>query len=76
MLSSILTVENVAYYSVAIFIAAVIEIPGRAIPVIGNKFPRTPGPVNSRGPGDPRLPPEMKSPVIEFEFSSQWPPVL
>ena len=31
MLSSILTVENVAYYSVAIFIAAVIEIPGRAM---------------------------------------------
>ena len=31
MLSSILTVENVAYYSVAVFIAAVIEIPGRAM---------------------------------------------
>ena len=31
MLSAILTVENVAYYSVAIFIAAVIEIPGRAM---------------------------------------------
>ena len=31
MLSSILTIENVAYYSVAIFIAAVIEIPGRAM---------------------------------------------
>ena len=31
MLSSILTVENVAYYSVPIFIAAVIEIPGRAM---------------------------------------------
>ena len=31
MLSSILTVENVEYYSVAIFIAAVIEIPGRAM---------------------------------------------
>ena len=41
MLSSILTVENVAYYSVAIFIAAVIEIPGRAMfqilsPVVAN----------------------------------------
>ena len=31
MLSSILSVENVAYYSVAVFIAAVIEIPGRAM---------------------------------------------
>ena len=31
MLSSILTVENVAYYSVAVFIAAVVEIPGRAM---------------------------------------------
>ncbi len=31
MLSSILTVENVAYYSVAVFVAAVIEIPGRAM---------------------------------------------
>ena len=41
MLSSILTVENVAYYSVAVFIAAVIEIPGRAMfqilsPVVAN----------------------------------------
>ena len=31
MISNILTVENVAYYSVAIFIAAVIEFPGRAM---------------------------------------------
>tara|TARA_B100001057_G_scaffold369807_1_gene373581 strand:- start:5792 stop:7261 length:1470 start_codon:yes stop_codon:yes gene_type:complete len=31
MISKILTVENVAYYSVAIFIAAVIEFPGRAM---------------------------------------------
>ena len=31
MISNILTVENVAYYSVAIFIAAVIELPGRAM---------------------------------------------
>ena len=31
MLSSILSVENVAYYSVAVFIAAVVEIPGRAM---------------------------------------------
>ena len=41
MLSSILTVENVAYYSVAVFIASVIEIPGRAMfqilsPVVAN----------------------------------------
>ena len=43
MLSSILTVENVAYYSVAVFIAAVIEIPGRAMfqilaPVVANSI--------------------------------------
>jgi O-antigen/teichoic acid export membrane protein len=31
MISNILTVENVAFYSVAIFIAAVIEFPGRAM---------------------------------------------
>ena len=31
MISNILTVENVAYYSVAVFIAAVIEFPGRAM---------------------------------------------
>lgn len=31
MISNYLTIENVAYYSVAIFIAAVIEIPGRAM---------------------------------------------
>lgn len=31
MISNILTVTNVAYYSVAIFIAAVIEFPGRAM---------------------------------------------
>ena len=31
MISKILTVENVAYYSVAVFIAAVIEFPGRAM---------------------------------------------
>ena len=31
MISNILAVENVAYYSVAIFIAAVIEFPGRAM---------------------------------------------
>ncbi|MEE3034769.1 MAG: polysaccharide biosynthesis C-terminal domain-containing protein [Bacteroidota bacterium] len=31
MISNFLTIENVAYYSVAIFIAAVIEIPGRAM---------------------------------------------
>ncbi len=31
MISNILTIENVAYYSVAIFIAAVIEFPGRAM---------------------------------------------
>lgn len=31
MISNVLTVENVAYYSVAIFIAAVIEFPGRAM---------------------------------------------
>ncbi len=31
MISNFLTVENVAYYSVAIFIAAVIELPGRAM---------------------------------------------
>ena len=31
MISTILTVENVAFYSVAIFIAAVIEFPGRAM---------------------------------------------
>ena len=31
MISKILTVENVAYYSVAIFIAAVIDFPGRAM---------------------------------------------
>ena len=31
MISNILTVENVAYYSVAVFIAAVIESPGRAM---------------------------------------------
>ena len=31
MISKILTVENVAYYSVAVFIASVIEFPGRAM---------------------------------------------
>ena len=31
MISNILTVENVAYYSVAVFIASVIELPGRAM---------------------------------------------
>ena len=31
MISKILTVENVAYYSVAVFIAALIEMPGRAM---------------------------------------------
>ncbi len=31
MISNFLTIENVAYYSVAVFIAAVIEIPGRAM---------------------------------------------
>jgi O-antigen/teichoic acid export membrane protein len=31
MISNFLTVENVAYYSVAVFIAAVIELPGRAM---------------------------------------------
>ena len=31
MISNVLTVENVAYYSVAVFIASVIEFPGRAM---------------------------------------------
>ena len=31
MISNILTIENVAYYSVAVFIATVIEFPGRAM---------------------------------------------
>ena len=31
MISNLLTVENVAYYSVAVFIASVIEFPGRAM---------------------------------------------
>ena len=31
MISNILTVENVAYYSVAVFIATVVEFPGRAM---------------------------------------------
>jgi O-antigen/teichoic acid export membrane protein len=31
MISNLLTVENVAYYSVAVFIASVIELPGRAM---------------------------------------------
>ena len=31
MISNVLTIENVAYYSVAVFIASVIEFPGRAM---------------------------------------------
>ena len=31
MISNVLTVENVAYYSVAVFIASVVEFPGRAM---------------------------------------------